>query len=750
VGEHGEPAFTHPQSMLKRLLRIMRRDREDVRECGALSPELAARRALVAQALRPADSAEVWREFREKESASLFPALRGVSCVEAPDERLEALSLALYMREALETPGRTAALITPDRAVARRVAAELARFDLEIEDSGGEPLGATPIGALARQLAAIAQQGAGAVEVAALLAHPMATFGLERGSVSALAPLIEIAVLRAVPLSSGGWAAAVEGARVCAQDAHAYPLTRRLSEADWEAIRDLLARIDAALAPLLAPQGEAPLAARVKSLRASLEAVAAASGDAAPAPSRGMEEFLALLDRLEGADAPLDFDASSFAAFIDALLFEIVLRGPRRAHPRLKIFGLLEARLVDADLVLLGGLDEGVWPPQADSGAFLNRAMREQLGLSPPERRIGQSAHDLTMALGARDVVIARAKKRDGSPTVASRFVTRLAALAGDAFLDCKARGDRILALAAALDAPQAVAACARPEPRPPLELRPRQLSVTRIETLRRDPYAIYAERILELAPLEPLGAEPGAREMGTAVHAALAEFIRAHPQGPLPEDGYAILLRLAQDKLGCFLTDPGFAAFKWPRVTAGLEHALAFERTRRAGGGEIFVEERGEWRFALRDGSEFKLTCFADRIEVESGGAAEVFDYKTGAPPTNPQVCAGFAPQLTLESAMLASGAFARLGRREARGAAYVRIGGDGSGEALWIKAKDMSFGALVAEHRAQLLELLNQFRDPLRTYPSRPYVAFASRYGDYDNLARVKEWSREGGAEG
>ncbi len=750
VGEHGEPAFTHPQSMLKRLLRIMKLDREDVRELGALAPELAARRAFVAQALRPADSTQLWREFRAKEGASFAAALRGISVVEAPDERLEALTLALYMREALETPGRTAALITPDRAAARRVAAELARFNLEIDDSGGQPLGAAPIGALARQLAAIALQGASAVDIAALLAHPMATFGMARDRVAELAPLVEIAVLRVVPAAGEGWAARVADARDCAKDVHAFPLTRRLGDADWRAIEDLLALVDAALAPLRALPREAPLGVRVEALRASVEKATAAPLSETPPPCAGVEEFLALLDRLEDAQAPLDFDAPSFAAFLDALLFEVTLRGPRRAHPRLKILGPLEARLIDADLVLFAGLDEGVWPPQADAGAFLNRSMREQLGLSPPERRIGQSAHDFAMALGARDVVLARAKKRDGAPTVASRFVTRLGALAGEAFAACKARGEAMLAIASALDKPSAIASGARPEPRPPLELRPQQLSVTRIETLRRDPYAIYAERILELAPLEPLGAESGAREMGTAIHEALAEFVRAHPSGPLPDGARDILLALAKERLGAFLADPDFLAFRWPRVVTGLDHALEFERARRALCCEIFIEEHGDWRFKLRDGTEFRLTGYADRIEIDSAGAAAVFDYKTGAPPTNAQVRAGFAPQLTLEAAMVEAGAFKMIGRYEAQGAAYVRIGGDGDGEAQWIKSKDMSFSELVADHRAQLIELLNQFRDPLRSYPSRPYVAFASRYGDYDGLARVKEWSRSGGGDG
>jgi ATP-dependent helicase/nuclease subunit B len=748
IGEHGEPAFTHPQAMLKRLLRIMQIGREDVRRLGAPSPAREARRTLVSQALRPADSADRWRAYREAEGEGFEAALGGIVFIEAPDERLEALTLALFMREALETPLRTAALITPDRSIARRVAAELARFAIEIDDSGGEALGATPIGALARQLAAIAANGASAVAVAALLAHPLVRFGLSREKVAALAPDLEIGVLRAMPNVGANWAACVPQAIEKASGEHAFPAARRLAPSDWRAIEDLLARLDRSLAPLFSGARETPLSARVAALRASAEAVTAGpiGGEAACV---GAEEFLALLDSLEAAQAPLDFDASGFAAFLDSLLLEVTVRGPRRAHPRLKILGPLEARLIDADLVLLAGFDETIWPPQAEAGAFLNRSMRVKLGLSPPERRIGQSAHDFEMAVGAGSVVLSRAMKRDGAPTVASRFVTRLRALSGDAFVACKRRGDAMVAVAAALDHPEASKSCGRPEPRPPLELRPTQLRVTRIETLRRDPYSIYAERILRLTPLEPLGAEPGAREMGTAIHAAIEAFVRAHPSGPTPADARDTLIALARGQLEIFLRDPEFLAFKWPRVIMGLDHALLFETARRALKTEIFIEEKGEWLIPLNDGSTFRLTARADRIEVDAEGCAHVFDYKTGTPPSNPQVLVGFAPQLTLQAAMIAQGAFKEIRHFEPASAGYLHIAGlaPGDGEPQWIKPKSGTFGALAAEHGSQLITLLNQFREARRSYPSRPYVAFASRHSDYDHLARVKEWMREGG---
>lgn len=737
-----EPAFTHPQTMLKRLLAAMGVARDEPRELARLAPALAARRALVSQAMAPAEATSSWREYQAEQGDGFMPALEGVAVLEAPDERLEALTLALFMREALETPGRTAALITPDRLVARRVAAELQRFDIEIDDSGGVPLARTSIGALARLIAAIGSDRSGAVNVVALLAHPLTGLGLSRDRVASLAPLVEIGVLRAFAQPDGGWAARVAPARELARAPHAHPAARRIGDDDWKAIEILLARIDAAFAPFAALATASSLAARARAHRAALEAALAGVEEA---DEEGVSTLFELLDRLAHAEAPDGFDAQNYAALFDRVVAETILRGPRRAHPRLKILGPLEARLLDADLILLAGLDEGVWPPQTDTGAFLNRSMRAQLGLMAPERRIGQSAHDFVMALGAQRVVLSRAVKRDGAPTFPSRFVARLSALAGAAFDDCRKRGDAMLAIAAALDRPKAAIVIERPQPRPPLALRPQRLSVTRVERLRRDPYAIFAEYILKLAPLPPIGAEAGAREIGMAIHEALAVFVAHHPRGALPRNARDILLDLARAKLNGFMTDPAFVSFQWPRIEAGLDHALSFELERRALDGDIEVETRGEMALTLADGTSFRLTAIADRIEVDQQGFACVFDYKTGAPPSLPQVRVGWSPQLTLEAAMIEAGAFEKIGPRQVSGAAYIGL--RNGGKTQWLDWKDAGFADVVAGHRAQLVELLSQFRDASTPYASRPHPAFLSDVGDYDHLARVKEWMRGGG---
>ncbi|MGE5368854.1 MAG: double-strand break repair protein AddB [Chloroflexota bacterium] len=744
VGEgEGEPAFTHPQTMLKRLLGHMKIKRDDVRELGTAPPPLVERRLLVSQAMAPAQATATWRHFRESDGAVFKTALGGVTLLEAPDEQMETLALALFLREALETPGRTAALVTPDRTIARRVAAELRRFDIDIDDSGGASLAATRIGALARLVAAVGSQHLDAVAIASLLNHPLARFGRTAEEIARLAPLVEIGVLRVTPPVGQSYAKAVARAREIATGPHAHPASRRIGADEWAQVETLLADMEAAFAALRDLHGD-DLKGFALAHRAVVEAITAGveeEGD------EGAVALFDLFDRLSRAEAPPGFKPAGYAALFDRIAFETTLRGPHRAHPRLKILGALEARLMDADLMLLAGLDEGVWPPQTETGAFLNRTMRAQLGLSPPERRIGQSAHDFVMALGAKDVVLSRAAKRDGAPTVPSRFLTRLQALAGDGVIEeCRRRGDLMLDVAKSLDRPSAseVVTLPRPAPTPPVDLRPTRLSVTRIETLRRDPYAIFAEYILRLKPMAPLGVDLGAREMGTGIHAALEAFVRAYPVGDLPADAREKLFDIARSELGDFFEDPTFRSFTWPRLMAGLDHALSFEGERRELGAKIHVELSGEWIIPLGGDARFSLTAKADRIEIDTTGHAWVFDYKTGEPPSSKQVLAGWSPQLTLEAAMIEAGAFKEIGNHSPAGAAYVGL--KNGGKTQFLKFPDVTFSQAVAKHSGELVNMLSQYRDPKTPYPSRPYVAMVKYEGDYDHLARVKEWSLGG----
>lgn len=730
----------HPQAALRRLLAILGVERDEVVELGAPGADLAGRARLVSQALRPADSTELWPAFlAEFAPQARVDALKAVAFVEAADEREEALCLAIAMREALETPGKTAALITPDRNLAARVKAELARWDIEIDDSGGDALGALPMGALARLALACAASRRGAMDLIALLNHPLVVLGRGREDVERLAPLVEIGVLRVVAPDVAENGDGIAAARAAAAARHAHPAAKAIADADWEAISLLMRALETALAGL-ERLTRADLADWVKAHREALAALSA------PAPQDEDAAALeALFDELAGAALPgLPLDMEAYQSFFDQLTRETAVRGPRRAHPRLKILGLLEARLLHVDLAVLGGLDETVWPPQAAGDPFLNSPMRAHLGLTTPERRIGQTAHDFAQALGNGEIILSRARKRGGSPMVASRFVQRLQTLAGADWEACAKAGARFLALARALDRPHNFPPARRPEPRPPLRLRPRQLSVTRIETLRRDPYAIHAESILRLAPLDPLGVEMGARERGEMLHEALADFVRRHPHGKAPPDGLAEVTRLAREKMAPLLANAAFAAFQWPRVEKSLVYYIAFETERRGDIVKILAEEAGRWPITLDDGSSFLLSAVADRLETRRDRRVAVVDYKTGEPPGKQEVRIGLAPQLTLTAALAECGAFPNLPAESVAGAAlYLKLGGSEGGKVVKLKWDDAALSDVIGDHWQELLNLLNQFRQAQTPYLSRPIAKWAQRHSDYDHLARVAEWS-------
>ena len=343
----------------------------------------------------------------------------------------------------------------------------------------------------------------------------------------------------------------------------------------------------------------------------------------------------------------------------------------------LAIWGPLEARLQRADLLVLGGLNEGTWPTSVDTGPWLNRPMRTALGLPQPERRIGLSAHDFATALAAERVLLTRAEREGGAPTVPSRWLARLDALFGyepgsnSVPPEYIQRGRRsYLSWAEELDAPRDYKPWPRPEPTPPLAARPTRLSVSSIEQWRRDPYGLYARRILGLERLDPLEAELGAADRGSALHDALDEFLRERPDGRLPAEALERLLSLGEKHLAGVLAAPAERAFWWPRFQRLARWFVAAEDLRRAGGAKLL---RTETKGAFMIGT-LTVEARADRIDDAGGGIWEIIDYKTGRVPSKKELEGLFAPQLLLEAAMASSGGCTE---RTVRSSSTARCGG-------------------------------------------------------------------------
>ncbi|HEX8417367.1 MAG TPA: double-strand break repair protein AddB [Methylobacterium sp.] len=761
-----EIAHGHPQAILHRLLgpACLGIDRSRVSALGEPPPEGRSRNILLSQALRPAETTDAWVRVDPDERAAIAArGMAGLSLVEASDEREEALIVAIALRETLETPGATAALVTPDRGLAVRVAAELARWGVVAEDTAGTPLSRSLAGRLARLAAELGTDPQPA-KIIALLAHPFVRLGLTRSEVVRAAAALEIGVLRGPAPAEGfqGLAAAVADQR--SASGRRPRAKRRLTDLDWDLAASLVERLQVAFSEFSRAYDPDPpdllaIAARHRAVCDWL--IMSPDDDPEPVEDVSLAALDTLFDDLEMAEAGLlPGRFADYPAFFTAFARErVVACGGAAPHPRLRILGLLEARLLNVDRVVLGALDEGVWPVRTITDSFLNRPMRERIGLNPPERRIGQSAHDFVQALGCRDAVITRAGKRDGAPTVPSRFLQRLRAFVGeDHWGRALAQGRRFAAYAAALDGAAGLPQprLTQPKPRPDPALFPRRLSVTEVETLVRDPYAIFARHVLGLDPLEPVAATPGASERGTLIHRIFGDFAEAFPDAlPTMDRTQERLLSLALNAFGP-IEDlyPELYAEWWPRYERMAAKFLEWEAGRRAEVARVHPEISGEWVIPM--GREtFTLSARADRIEVRRDGSACIVDFKTGQPPSNREVYAGFSPQLTLEAAMLMAGAFTGVSpSRTVPDLLYVYAsGGRKPFDPLVLRAPrgDPRDGAaIVEEHVSRFRGLLARFMSGEAAYVSRPYPKFAKSYGDYDHLARVMEWSLGGEGEG
>jgi ATP-dependent helicase/nuclease subunit B len=711
----------HPQYGMKQLLGRIGAARADVGDWSDAEP-LRAREHLLREALRPAPTTDAWRAVAEHGAEIIAHGLEDLSLIDAADPAEEAAIIALALREALEIPKRTAALVTPDRALARRVAAEMERWNIAIDDSAGKPLAHTPPGTFLCLLAEAVDSKFAPAQLLALLKHPLATMDGDTAAFRAKARDLDV-VLRGPRPDAG-----LDG------------IARKIKDAELRAWFADVAKILNPLADILA----ARIVSIPDALNAHLKAAKELSAEASLWSGDAGEKLMTLCAQLEEASAEIPpIEASAYAPLFRALASEVAVRPAFGRHPRLSILGPLEARLQSFDLVILGGLNEGSWPRAAATDPWFSRPMRAALKLEQPERAIGLAAHDFATLAAATNVILTRSKKSDGAPTVASRWVLRLIQLARGLGLERKLGSQtNYTAINAALEEPAAVKPVAPPMPRPPVAARPRRLSVTEIETWLRDPYAIYGKRVLGLKALDPLDAEIGPLERGCAVHKALELFIAEFPDA-LPNGAELRLIEIAD---GVFRDQaiPKAALSIWrPRFVNAARWFVDVERERRANIARSHLEKGGERIFA-GPGGDFTLHGRADRIDELASGGAAIIDYKTGAPPSDKQVRELLTPQLPLEAAILESGGFEDVAAMKAAELTYIRFsGGADPGD---VKSPKVDVAAITAEVIEKLSGRIAFFDDESTPYRSRVKPFSAEPDGDYDHLARVREWSLTG----
>ena len=747
----------HPQGALRRLIERHGLTREGVRPWPA--PEEArsarlgrARRRVINEALRPADATADWLaqidklRAEDRDGDPVADGLQGLSLVAARTEQEAAAVIAVLLRETLETPGKTCALITPDAALGRRVSAQLTRWGVEADSSAGSPLAGFAQGVLLGLIAAATVEPMRPATLLGLLKHPLVRLGREAENLVRARETLEAVALRGPrPVD---WE--MLDARL-APPSQASERRITALDAARALARDLKAALDLAQ---VFETGEADTPLAAQALAAAAEALAQGpeggtgglwAGPSGEAASRTLSALAA-----EGAALP-PVTAAGFEGLVTSLLDGETVRPAAQGHPRLAILGALEARLVRADRLVLAGLEEGVWPQGAPIDPFLSRPMRSKLGLPPPERRIGLSAHDFAQAACAQEVVLVRCERRGGQPAVPSRWLWRLQTLVEGARRRTPelkiARRDDALAWARALDAPSGPPRYAeRPDPRPPVAARPTKLSVTAVERWVRDPYAIYARYVLKLGALEAADAPAEAAARGQAVHKALELLVKAHPDA-LPPDAAEQFEHLLLQAL----VDKGFRdallARERPLARNAARFVAEFERKRRTPGLTIHVEQTGELPVPVTERG-FTLTARADRIEVLEGSGA-VLDFKTGQAPSLKMMESGFSPQLTLTAAILKAGGFRDAGPARPSALTYVRLTGRRVPGEAYVRAAEAEADRLADEALEGLMKRIARFEDPDTPYVSWAAPQFMGEFGgDYDHLARVREWAVLAGA--
>lgn len=718
----------HPQHAMKTLLAQWQVERASVKPLGEAG---GPRQALLSEAMQPASATDGWNA-----GPPGVPGMAGVALVEAHDRHEEALVIALQLKQFLAQEAGRAALITPDRELGQRVAAALRRWNIAIDDSGGDALARQPLGSLLVLIIRARLADFSPHELLALVHHPLAQFGLADTRLAALKEMFEVCCFRGTPAGAGlaQLAERAAAARERAREAHAHPMLKRMSAADFDELAAFAGRIAAALGQ--ADGQPRTFADHVKQLRALLGDVAP---QAAGPEANELDVLLEAVAEEEGWKKKIAF--RECAPVILHHLATTPVRPPLDAQARIGILGLLEARLVPLELAILGGLNDGIWPQLADTGPWLNRKMRDVLGLSHPERNTGITAHDFVQGLCRKNAMLTWSRRIAGKPALPSRWILRLRAVLE---LRGLARGKHLSQdlprLARRLDQALQFAPWPRPAVRPEVALRPSQFSVTEIEALVRDSYAVFARRILELEPLEDLEEGPEARLRGTLIHAAIGRWL-ADPFHDDDESNLRQLLGRGREAFAPYLGLPEVARLWWPRFERMARALIPIERGLRGNLAGLRVETTGKITHAIA-GAEHGLRARADRIDILGDGSLRILDYKTGALPSWNQVASGFAPQLTLETIMAEQGGFRGIAGAKVSEIAYFAVGGGAEAAALVVPPAKFDLPGTAAQHFQSLLELLATYRLAETAYVPRHNLLSEEERSSFDHLSRRGEW--------
>lgn len=699
---------SHPQFELKELLRLLDLKRSEITNLYDIkTPD---REKFISEIMRPACVSYEWRNLDNK--IDLPSAINGLELLETKTQRDEAIAIALKMREILNIPEKTIALVTYDRNLARRVASELSRFDIKIDDSAGIPLSLTSIGVFLRLIAEASYNIESNTYIASLLKNPYSLFGEDASDFRKKAYSYEVSIRK----------------------------TYKSDNNDNE-ILDFISNVKNILKPfsdILHSEEIDFNETFIKHIELA-ETIASSSnnegkyllwkGDIGKSATSFITKILEsskVLGKINGKD---------YISFLCELMSTQSVRSSFGTHSRLKILGPIEARLNHFDYIILGEMNEGIWPKSDKADMWMSRPMKIDFGLPLPEKNIGILASDLCSFLGCKNVIITRAERIDGTPMKKSRWLLRIETVLNALSLDIKdITNSNLSSFASFIDRSDCIVPIKPPAPCPPLNIRPRKLSASAVDLLISDPYSVFAKYILKLYPLKDLDVTIDQRDYGNVIHAIIEEFNNLYP-AQLPDDAYNKLIDLGKKHFAKNNIEREIETFWFPKFEKTISWMLKQENTYRENVKKIYNETSGEVCYDTPNGN-FIFTAKADRIDYLKNGFINIIDYKTGTIPTKKQVDNGFALQLTLEGLIAKKGKFEGFSNNKVSKLIYWQLGK----KHLEI---DTNESDILDKTEQYLLKLISMFDFETTPYLSRPNPKYIPKNKDYEHLARVKEWS-------
>ena len=693
----------HPQYELKQLLDYLEIDRFDIKDL--VSPCNNERMDFIAEVMRPAKTSDTWRYLDKTKITDR--AIDGIKIINVQDVRLEALSIALLMKEVLKVPEKTAALVTTDRVLARRVGAELKRWNIDVDDSAGIPLHLTPVGIFLRQILNVIEQKFSPVAVLSLMKYPLYANGHSYFEIRSKVRSFEKNCLR--------------------------------SKKNDEELEMILAQLNSTLLPLteLFSKTECNLRELVKAHLQVAEALAATdskTGDKVLWKREdGETAALFMADVLEKADVLGKINPFEYIGLLDVLMGGVTVRNKYSAHPRLKILGPIEARLMLFDRVIIGEVNENNWPQAPKADPWLSRPMKKDFGLPLPEKNIGVLAADFASLLAGKEVFITRAERVQGTPMIKSRWLMRLETVLQAIGINYeKLEANEYVKWAEFLDKAEVLKRILPPAPTPPVSARPRQLSASAVENLMRDPYIIYAKYILGLKKLDDLEQELKFSDYGNIVHEVLEKFNNKYNE-EYPENAREELIKLGEDIFENYHIRADIKAFWWPNFLKTVDWLVAKESEYRKNIKKIYNEISGEYSFEAPAG-RFVITAKADRVDITKDNKVNIIDYKTGQARKAKEIELSYAPQLPIEALIAIKGGFDGIEASEVESLTYWQLGKKESG--IFNNVQEVLDNTF-----ERIVKLVSLFDFETTPYNSKPIPKIAPRYSDYEHLSRIGE---------